>query len=159
MMRVLRGQSIVEITVAAALISIAIIAALSLANYSQKQTTYAKDLTQATGFNSQAADWLRKEKGTLGFATIASKATTDASGNTAVYCLNTIPDEGSGDFTTLPAGTCDPADVIAGTIYQRSLSVDTSNTNIGQLKITSTVSWQDQIVHTTSIEVELSQWE
>ena len=40
-----KGTSIIEIVIAAALISVAVIAALSLSNNSQKQNTYARFLT------------------------------------------------------------------------------------------------------------------
>jgi Tfp pilus assembly protein PilV len=159
-MKTKKGQSIVETVIAAALISIAVIAALSLANYSQKQTNYSKSLAEATKYNSQVADWLRKEKNALGFATIADKATGDAnSDNLAIYCLNAIPDEGSGDFTTLTAGTCPDNSYVDQTIFVRQITVDTTDVSSGTLHVSINISWQETMTRSTTIEVELYQWQ
>jgi type II secretory pathway pseudopilin PulG len=84
------GTSIIEIIIATALIGMAIIAALSLTNHSQKQNTYARELAEASGYATQAADWIKTEKETLGWETINTQAAGD-------YCLSTIP----ADFSAL----------------------------------------------------------
>lgn len=158
-MKMKRGQSIVETVIAAALISIAIIAALSLANYSQKQTNYAKSLAESTKYNVQVADWLRKEKNELGFATLADKVASDATNNLVTYCLNEIPSDQGGDFTTMTAGTCDASSYVEATVFQRHISIDASNVASGILKITITTTWQENTIRTASIEMELSPWQ
>jgi Tfp pilus assembly protein PilV len=145
----LKGQSIVETVIAAALISVAILAALSLSIYSQKQSTYAKNLAEATKYASQGADWLRSQRSLLGWTTM-----TTSSG---VYCLNTIP-VAPNDFTSLSPGTCANNSYITGTSFVRQINVDTTNIVNGTLKITVSVTWQDTTTHSTSLETELTQW-
>ncbi len=154
-----RGQSIVETVIAAALISIAIIAALSLANYSQKQTNFSKSLAESTKYNVQVADWLRKEKNELGFATLADKVANDATNNLVTYCLNEIPSDQGGDFTTMTPGSCDPTSYVEGTVFQRHIEIDASSASAGVLKITITTTWQENATRTSSIEMELSPWQ
>ncbi len=145
-MKVKKGQSIVEVVIAAALISVAIISALSLMNYSQKQTNSAKTLAEATKYNYQAADWLRAQKNDLGFAEIAGKTA-------GIYCLNTLP-------AALPApGACNAGAYIAGTFFTRQLTLDNTGATGGIIKATITTSWLEKTAHTTSIELELNQWQ
>src|SRR5690242_14672897 len=86
-----QGQSIVEVVIATTLISIGIIAALSLSNYSAKQNTYSKALNDATTLNNQAADWLRSQKTQVGWATLVDKLETDSAGARSTYCLSSLP--------------------------------------------------------------------
>lgn len=138
-----RGTSIIEIIIATALIGMAIIAALSLTNHSQKQNTYARELAQATGYATQVADWIKTEKETLGWETI----NTQASGN---YCLNTIP----ADFSALSPGDCDYGSFISETNFQREITLSKP---AGRINIVITVSWLEQIERQIKLEMELIQ--
>jgi type II secretory pathway pseudopilin PulG len=141
-----RGTSIIEIIIATALISVSIIAALSLANSSQKQNTYARGLAEATKYSTQAADWVRTQRNELGYATIASL-------DDGEYCLNSFPT----DFTLLINEPCTDGSYILDTLFQRRLIL---------LKTTSTtratiiVSWIENKPPTrqSKIEMELTQW-
>jgi Tfp pilus assembly protein PilV len=143
-MKTLRGTSIIEIVIAAALISMAIIAALSLTNHSQKQNIYARGLAEATKYTTQAADWIRTERNTLGWATIASK-------NEGDYCLNNFPL----DFTEIIPGSCDASDFISGTNFQRQITL-TKTASTVNIKIE--VSWLEKIKRQATIEMELTKW-
>ncbi len=153
-----RGQSILEVVIATTMISIAIIAALSLANQSQKSTNYAKLLDQATAYNNQVADYLRNQKSLLGWAAFAEKLNSDASGNVATYCLDTIPDSSTASFTTLNARTCTDTDLISGTIFLRQVTVTTSQINQGVIPITITTTWPDSTPRNSTLTLELTQW-
>jgi Tfp pilus assembly protein PilV len=141
-----RGTSIIEIVVAAALISMAVIAALSLANHSQKQNSYARGLAEATKYTTQAADWIRTQRNTLGWATIASVPANDTT-----YCLNALPAE----FTEIVAGSCDTSDYIPDTTFQRTITL---NQNAGTIIVTIVVAWQENIPRQATIEMELTEW-
>lgn len=145
----LSGQSIVETVIAAALISVAILASLSLSVYSQKQSTYAKNLAEATKYASQGADWLRSQRTLLGWEAMSTSS--------GPYCLNAFPASPS-DFTSLAAGACAAGTHIDSTIFTRQINVDNSNLASGTLKITVAVTWQDSTTHTTSLETELTKW-
>ena len=154
-----RGTSIIEIVIAVALISVSILAALSLANRSQKQNTYAKGLAEATKYATQGADWIRTERDTIGWATISAKALAEDNSNIATYCLNTLPTSGSGtDFTSIAAGACNPNAHIASTLYTRTMTIDTSQSAQGFLKIILSVTWQEEVERSAKVELELAQW-
>lgn len=145
-----RGTSIIEIVIAAALISMAVIAALSLTNQSQKQNTSARGLAEATKYTTQAADWIRTERDNLGWATIAAKAN-------GTYCLNSLP----ASFTSFPAaGNCGASDFITSTGYKRQVILNSSASDItnGIVKIKISVTWEEQITRQATIEMELTSW-
>ncbi len=150
-----RGTSIIEIVIAAALISVSVIAALSLTNRSQKQNTYSRDLSEATKYATQAADWLRTERDILGWATMADKVTTD--GTDSVYCLNNFPATDS-DFTQITPGACTQGDYIPSTQFTRYAIVDTSSIATRVIKFSLTVSWMENELRQSVIELELAQW-
>ena len=144
-MKILRGTSIIEIVIATALISMAIIAALSLVNNSQKQNNYARDLAEATRYASQASDWIRAERNRLGW----SQINTISAGP---YCLNSTP----ADFLSLVAGACASSTYISGTMFQRQIAITKSDPTA--INIVIEVSWQEQIERQAQIEMELTQW-
>lgn len=143
-MHTLRGTSVIEIVIASALISISIIAALSLTNQSQKQSSYARGLAEATKYASQAADWIRTERNNLGWATMYSQ-------NAGVYCLNSFP----ADFTLIEAGACQDGSYLAGTLYQREITLAQ---NPESLHVTISVTWKEAIERSATIEMELTSW-
>lgn len=145
-MKLLRGTSIIEVLVATAMISMAVLATLALVNRSQSQNTYAKNLAEATKYASQTADWIRTERNSLGWATIASKGV-------GPYCLNDFPP----DFNNLPSpGACASADYILDTFFQRQITLDKSVP--GVVKIIIVVAWQEQSPRQATIEMELTEW-
>lgn len=158
MAKIYRGTSIIEVVIAAALISISVIAALSLSNHSQKQNTYARDLAEASKYLAEASDWLRTERDELGWATIADKVETDVAVGDSTYCLNTLPSSISLDFTTLPASSCDPSEFILGTVFQREITLDPPVPNSGVLKATIAVRWLEKVEREATLEMELTQW-
>ncbi len=147
-MKYLRGTSIIEIVIATALISVSVIAALSLTNHSQKQNTYAKSLAEATKYNNQATDWIRTQRSLLGWTVMASKPS-------GIYCLNTFP----ANFNNLPSlGSCAANSFISGTIFQRQITLDTSAQATGKIKITTAVIWLEKIARSATTEMELTSW-
>jgi Tfp pilus assembly protein PilV len=159
MIKTYRGTSIIEIVIAAALISMSVIAALSLSNHSQKQNTYARDLAEASKYTTEVADWLRTQRSELGWATMAAKVEEDNISGDSIYCLNSLPSTLTAtDFTTLAATTCDDTDFIPGTIFQREIFIDPSGIVSGILKATIVVDWIEKEERHASLEVELTQW-
>lgn len=159
MFKIYRGTSIIEVVIAAALISISVIAALSLANHSQKQNTYARDLAEASKYIAEGADWLRTERDELGWATMAAKVEEDDAVGDTSYCLNSLPtSQEQTDFTNLTPSSCDPTDFIPGTIFQRQVVIDPPAAGSGILKATIVVTWSDNIAREATLEMELTQW-
>lgn len=139
-----KGTSIIEILVATAMISIAIIAALSLANRSQSQNIYARNLSEATGYATQAADWLRIQRDTFGFATINNLSAGD-------YCLSNFPT----DITLIQVDPCNDTDLI-NNVYKRQVNITKPDTT--SMKFIISVTWEEKTTRQATIEMELSQW-
>lgn len=156
-MPILSGQSIIEVVIATTLISMGVIAALSLTNQSQKSSNYAKTLDSATAYNNQVADYLRNQKNKLGYATLAEMFETDSSGGVAIYCLVSLPAD-SDSFLALSPGICSDADLIQGTSFKRSIEVDVSSISTGIIPVTITTSWEDTTERRAILNVEISQW-
>lgn len=152
-----RGQSILEVVIATTLISMGVIAALSLTNQSQRSSNYSKTLDAATTYNNQAADYLRNQKTQLGFATLAEKFNAEKSAEVATYCLASLPPD-SASFLALAPGTCAETDLIQGTPFTRTLTVQTESINEGSLPLTLTTSWYDTSQRNAILTLELTQW-
>lgn len=149
-MKYLRGTSIIEIVIATALISVAIIAALSLTNSSQKQNIYARNLAEATKYTTQLVDWVRTQRDTVGWSTIAAQ-------NNGSYCLTSLPV----DWNALPSpGSCGPGSYIQGTTYQREITLESTDADkaSGLVKIIVSTTWLEQVPRQATVEMELTQW-
>lgn len=138
------GTSIIEVVIAATLISVAVIAALSLTSQSQKQNTYARSLAEATKYATQAADWIRNERNNLGFATVDTLAEGD-------YCLNTFP----ATITEMAAGNCDTNSYILATNFKREVTITKTADTIN---VVVRITWMDKVERQTKIEMELTSW-
>ncbi len=152
-----RGQSILEVVIATTLISMGVIAALSLTNQSQKSSNYAKTLDAATAYNNQLADYLRNQKSLLGYATIEEVFVAASSGGVATYCMDSIPAD-SASFLALNPGDCDDTDLIQGTTFKRQMEADVTDSGNGTIALTITTSWSDNTVRSAVLNMELSKW-
>lgn len=146
------GSSIIEVVIATTLISMGVLAALSLAGYSQRQNSYSKSLNEATSYNNQAADYLRSQKAKLGWVEFLDKFGND-SGNE--YCLMTLPD----DFASLASQTCENNDYIAGTTFIREMEVSQGGAGSDTITITIRTSWMEKVERISSLTMELTQWQ
>lgn len=111
-------MTILETVIAATLISVAIVASLSLSTNTQKETTYAKNVSLATKFNSAGLDSLKRLRSQMGWTAFVSEIITD--GATPLYCFSNIPTTPL-EFSTLVSsnlGACS-AEVIPGTDFYR----------------------------------------
>jgi len=144
-MTIKKGTSILEVVIATAMISMAVIAALSLTSKSQSQNTYARRSTEASKYATQVADWLRGERDNLGFTELSENITA------GTYCLITLPT----DITNLPAaGDCDSTDLIDN-VFKRSLVL---SKNADTIIATVEINWEDTTTRSTIINVDLKKW-
>lgn len=158
MIKIRSGQSILEVVIATTLISMGVIAALSLTNQSQKTSTFAKQLNEATAYNNQLADYLRTAKSTHGFTTLSTIFTEDSQGGIVTYCFPALTDT-LANFLTINPGSCSPTDYIQGTAFVRQMVVDTSNiATTGIIPITITTSWEDKSTRNAVLNMELTKW-
>lgn len=141
----LSGTSILEIVIATAMITVAVIAALSLTNKSQSQNSYSRKSSEASGYASQVIDWARAERETLGWASL----NTIGAG---VYCLNSLP----ASYLTMTAGACTPATYIPNTSFTRNLTI--SKPSDTKIKLTISVTWLESTSREVQMESEIVQW-
>lgn len=151
------GSSILEVVVATALISMGIIAALSLTNYSQKQSNYSKYFNEATTYNSQAADWLRSQKSQLGWPIFVNSLDLDTATSTLSYCLPSLPSD-SAQFIALSSSTCNSTDYIPLTSFRRQIDLDISDVALGIITATLTTKWEEKVTRTATLNLEIGRW-
>lgn len=158
-MNILRGNTIIEVLIAATLVSIAILAALSLSSSSQKQTDFSRNIYQASTHNSTLIDWLRNLRTQTGWANFAAKIAQDGGGGTVRYCLNTPPTNFAEFVAIAPAADCG-SDTIDGN-FQREIEISltslSGNPPYTQANIVITTYWADR-THQTSTETKLTAW-
>ncbi len=157
-MKIASAQSLVETVIAAGLIAIGIVAAMSLSTRSEAQTNYAKQLAEANRYAVQAQDWYRTNRTYHGWSAITAKIVADAGANTATYCLTSTPSDPD-EFFSIGAGTCDATDLIPNTRFTRQVTVNTARVDEGILSLTISISWPDKTTRTTNLEMELTKWQ
>jgi len=150
----LQGSSILEVLIATALISLSILAALSLNNNSQKTTSYARDLSAATNYNNQAIDWLRHLRSDMGWGEFTTSISADNGGN-PTYCLDSLPSDSAG-FTALTHGNCSANDYLTDTKLIREAEINYLPGS-DSLSVTVTTSWENN-THSTSTEATITNW-
>lgn len=137
-----KGQSIFEVIVAVALISLILITLVGLATLSIAASTFSRNQTEAARFTQQASEWLRAEKdsGWTNFSTHAA---------TKYWCLDSL--------TWNKPTTCSASDLISGTIFTRSL-IFTINAD-GSIQADVSTNWTDaKGTHTAPTSVVFTNW-
>jgi len=141
-MKIKRGTTILEVIIAAAMISFAVIASLSLTSKSQSQSDYARRTAAASKYGSELADWIRGQRDNSGFAELAAI--------TGTFCATTLPTNLT-DLSTLPS-TCSS---LIENVYTRTITL---SSNANTITVAITVSWQDQATRSHTINLELTKW-
>ena len=126
-MKQIQGQSLVEVVIAIALISVILISLVGLASLSIRASAFSRNQTEAQRYTQQSAEWLRSEKD-------ASWTTFKANAAAGTYCLNTGNNWGSG-------GSCASGSTISGTIFTRSVKF--TNNADGTIEADVSTSWLD----------------
>ena len=140
-----KGQSLFEVVLALAVISIIIVALVFLASNSIRNTTFSKNKTLSARFSQETVEWLRGERD-------ADWAAFDAHAlASSKYCLQTL------DFEDL--GTCDDGDFLAETNLVRELTLTRIGLNSDQVQAEIEVSWSDaQGDHATTFVTDFTDW-
>lgn len=148
------GQTVLEVLVAATIVTVLLVGLLSLIVNSSKSTTYSRNLNQATEYSNQAADWLRNQKKQYGWSAFIEAIQNDSGANTVTYCLN----NSLADFEPLAAGSCSST-YISGTNFSREAIMNLSNVADGTIDITITTSWQEtNDIQNATVNTKLTQW-
>ncbi len=152
------GSTIIEVLLAATLISTAILASLALSSSSQKQTDFSRDFNTATVYNNQALDWLRSIRTQTGWRSFTNELDLDTSGNSVTYCLSSLPAAASfAGLTSNPCDENDPADKIAGTSFMREVTLTFSGSPPDTVSAVISTFW-DLRAHYATAETTLTEW-
>ncbi|KKS77646.1 MAG: hypothetical protein UV74_C0013G0165 [Candidatus Woesebacteria bacterium GW2011_GWB1_43_14] len=138
------GQSFFELLVAVAIVSITLIALVSLATKSVSNSTYSRDKTLSTRYTQEALEWLRGERD-KDWNSFYSKAT---GGSGSTYCMS---DVGAG----LQTGSCP---MIPDTTFTRTITL--ISPGINSVEAIVTTSWEgDTGLHDTTISTVFTDWD
>lgn len=122
-----QGTSLFELIIATLVVSIVLIALVSLATKSVSLTTFSRDKTRANRYAEELVEWLRGERDS-GWAAFVGRA------GTARWCMRSLAwSQGS---------TCSTNDVISGTPFTRDLNLTITGGNTVTAVVS--VKWQDQ---------------
>lgn len=135
--RLQSGQSLIEVTFAAAVVGLVLVAVLSLVIASLQQARRALDQTQATQYGQTTLEWIRAQRDQAGWGTFASALAAQGE-NPLVYCWSELPTS-LDDLTADTPGECSAdfgEDVIPGTTTKRQVEFEFVGTPITQIPVT-----------------------
>lgn len=139
-----KGQSLFEVVLSLAVITLIIVTLIILASNSIRNANFSRNKTLATRHAQEALEWLRGERDT-DFDAFSIRALTPQ------YCLPSL------SWTEAIVGSCGASDYIAGTILKRDVGFATVTADNIQVQIE--VSWQDaQGDHEVQTITNLTDW-
>ena len=106
-----KGTSFIELLMALGVVSIALLALVSLVTKSISNTTFSKESTQASRYTQELLEWLRGERDTE-WQVFSSRA---SAGVGRTYCLNNL--------SWSNTGACGNTEFIANTRLLRELTL------------------------------------
>lgn len=129
-----RGQSLFEVILAIAVLTLVLVGIVSLATISVRNSTFSRNKTLASKYAQEASEWLRSERDKDRDAFILH---ADASFDIPkYYCLDALV------WTNL--GKCSSSEFISNTPFIRNLSLTkTMKSGKTVIEVKVVVSWQD----------------
>lgn len=135
-----RGSTLIEVVIAIAVISIALVAIVASAVIVVRTQRYSAAQHQATAYTQESLEWVRKMRDTLGWATFFADLQAD-NPVAPTYCLDTLPATTTAFENLSSSSPC--ATSITGTIFTRSVQITLSASAPQTATAVSTVSWED----------------
>lgn len=140
------GQSIFEVIIALAIITLILVSLVALAGISIRNSTFSRNRTNSTRVNQETLEWLRGERDTS-WAEFTAKAAT------GTWCLPSL------SWTDAQIGTCgqDQGSYVAGTIFRREITF--SSISQTSIQVLVRVYWTDsQGEHETRATTNFTNW-
>ena len=145
------GQSLVEMMVAVAVVSMVLVGLISAITFSLANAQFSRNKTLATKYSQEAIEWLRNERDKLGWAG-TNGFYNKAGDNSTTYCLNSL--------TSWPAAGGCAGTVIANTIFTRDVFVDGNGGAQDQVSVKVTVTWpQGSRTGSVVVDTYLNKWQ
>ena len=148
-----KGQSLFEVVVAIAVAALVIVGVVIVATNSVRNSTFAKNTSQASIYSQQTTEWLRNQRDT-DIAAFVTNAT-------GVWCMPTLPDGQIWLSTEVYNTACKNGEVIPSTSFTREVTFSTSTVGTAKNIITASVSirWTDsQGVHEVKSATNFADW-
>ena len=138
------GQSLFEVVLSLAVITLVIITLILLASNSIRNANFSRNKTIATRHTQEALEWLRGQRDEH-FDTFATRALTNQ------YCLPSL------SWAAASIGGCGENDYVTGTILRREIFFNTVTADNIEVQIV--VYWEDgQGVHEVRSITNLTDW-
>jgi Tfp pilus assembly protein PilV len=141
----IRGQSLFEVVMALAIVTIIAVGIVSLSANSIRNANYSRDKTLATRYSEETIEWLREERDT-DFTIFISRIGT--------WCLPSL------DWSSSSVGTCSSGEEITNTVFKREVTLLSSLIS-GKTVIEATVKvyWEDsRAVHEVKTITNFTDW-
>ena len=139
-----KGQSLFEVVLSLAVITVVIVALIILASNAIRNTTFSKNKTLATRYSQEAMEWLRGERD-------ADWDVFSVRALIPTYCLPSL------SWTAASVGTCSDNDVLPGTTLKREITFTSVSSD--NIEISVIVYWTDaQGLHEVRSITNLTDW-
>lgn len=114
------GQSLIEVTFAAAVVALVLVGILSTVIASLQSARISLEQSQATQWANATTEWIRGQRDAQGWGVFYGSLI--ARGNPQTYCLTALPSTFA-SWLSLPLGACGETDVIPNTLAKRELTI------------------------------------
>lgn len=139
--RSITGQTLFELVIAIGVVVLVLAGIVHVVTTSIKNSTFAKNQSEATRYAKEAQEWLRQER---------DKNWNTFSGKIGTWCLDTLSWPGA-------SLACSQSQLIPGTIFKRQGVITTVDSNTVGARVE--VLWNDPSgPHKVSIDTRLSNW-
>lgn len=153
-----KGQTLIEILVAVAIITVAMVAVVARTVEAVRNANFARNQSLATRFAQEGVEWARIQRDSLRWSNFEAVI---QSASPVTYCVPDLELE----LADVISVNCDPAseaDNIAGTVFDRQVSfnfVEDLTGNGDYVEVEVIVNWQDSIGgHRSKLDTRLSEW-
>lgn len=128
-----RGQTIIEVLVAAVIVSTVLTAIAVGLTFSVKTTADSRYRAYATKYAQETLEVFRRERANLGWESFVAAVVS------GVYCYNTLPAT-SQEFAAKIPEECAVGQTIGDSIFTREADLTVT---VDEVKVLSTVKWSD----------------
>ena len=150
-MRNILGQSLFEVVVAIAMISLITVAIVGLATVSVRNSSFSEEKTSANFYAQEAVEWLRRYRDEQGWFDFSQKGGT--------WCFPTVATNDTWEDNS-EEGTCNnstPGDHINNTVFLREVTLTVNTGDLADtIDVDVDVSWG---THNAKISTSFSKWE
>jgi type IV pilus modification protein PilV len=144
------GQTIIEVLIAIAVVSVVMITLASGLTFSVKNTAEAKYRAMATSLAQEAIEIYRRERSLLGWEAFQAEAVS------GTYCFNELPSS-TAEFAALTPDECTTTIAQVGTQFVREVTVTSTDTMV---RLDVEITWNDGAnERNVSVVQEFKQWE